>query len=136
MIYLAALLLGMVAGLRTFTAPAVLALMRHRSLWAYILALAALAEYAADLYPKAPARTGIPGLTARIVSGAACGWVVAAGASPWLGAALGVLGALAGAYGGLALRRRAIGAIGSVPAALLEDAVAIAGAVAIVAFAA
>ena len=47
-----------------------------------------------------------------------------------------MLGALAGAYGGLALRRRAIGAIGSVPAALLEDAVAIAGAVAIVAFAA
>jgi len=138
MIYLAALLLGVVAGLRTFTAPAVLALMRHRSFWAYLLAVAALAEFAADLYPKTPARTGIPGLTARILSGGACGWVVAGGAggSQWLGAALGVLGALAGAYGGLSLRRRAIGAFGPVPAALLEDAVAIAGAVAIVAFAA
>jgi uncharacterized membrane protein len=132
--YAAACLLGCVAGLRTFTAPAVLWLVRHRSPIAYVLAIAALVELAADLYPKTPARTAAAGLVARILSGAACGWAVTlpAGGSVAVGALLGVVGALIGAYGGLAVRVRAIDLIGRVPAALLEDAVAIFGAVAVV----
>jgi uncharacterized membrane protein len=132
--YVAALLLGVVAGLRTFTAPAVLWLVRHRSPAAYVLGVFALLELAADLYPKTPARTGFAGLAGRLLSGAFCGWAVSApaGRSAILGAAIGALGAIFGAYGGLAARTRAISRIGRVPAALLEDAVAIAGAVAIV----
>ncbi len=130
----AALLLGIVAGLRTFTAPAVLWILRHGGAAAYGLGVLALLEYAGDLYPKTPARTSAAGLVARALSGAFCGWeVTAAGGGPVIwGALLGVAGAVMGAYAGLAARRKAIVAIGRVPAALLEDLVAIAGAVFIV----
>ncbi len=132
--YAAALLIGIVAGLRTFTAPAVLWLMRHRSPVAYLIAALALVEFAGDLHPKAPPRTGVAGLVARILSGAFCGWAVTAagGSSAVVGALLGVAGALAGAYGGLMVRTRAIATIGRVPAALLEDAIAILGALVVV----
>lgn len=134
---LAAFLLGCVAGLRTFTAPAVLWLTRHTSLLAYLLAVAALAEYFVDLLPNVPARTSLGPLAARIVSGAFCGWGLAwtAGGLTVAAAVAGALGAVVGAYGGLALRRRAIALIGSVPAALAEDVVAIVGAILIVAHA-
>jgi uncharacterized membrane protein len=132
--YLAAALLGVVAGLRTFTAPAVLWLVRHRSPVAYLLGVLALMELALDLNPKTPARTGLLGLSARVISGAFCGGAIAgpAGHSLFLGALCGAIGAVVGAYGGLAARSRAIALIGRIPAALLEDFVAIAGAVAIV----
>ena len=117
------------------TAPAVLWLMRHRSPVAYVLGVGALLELAGDLNPKAPARTRFLGLTARVLSGAFCGWAVNAGpgASVTLGIVLGAIGAVIGAYGGLAARTRAIALIGAVPAALLEDAIAIVGSIAIVA---
>jgi uncharacterized membrane protein len=132
--YFAAFLLGLIAGLRTFTAPAVLWLIRHRTPAAYVLGALALAEYAGDLHPNAPPRTKAVGLVARLFSGAFCGWAVtsSAGGSVALGAAVGALGALVGAYLGLAARMRAVGFIGRVPAALTEDAVAILGAVAVV----
>jgi uncharacterized membrane protein len=56
------------------------------------------------------------------------------GGSVLLGVLLGAVGAVAGAYIGLAARRRAIEAIGRVPAALLEDALAIVGAVLVVVY--
>jgi uncharacterized membrane protein len=132
--FAAAFLLGIVAGLRTFTAPAVLWMIRHTGPVAYGLGAVAILEYLGDLYPGAPARTRASGLVARILSGAFCGWMLAtaAGISPALAAVLGAAGAVVGAYGGLAARVRAIALIGAVPAALLEDAVAIAAAVAIV----
>lgn len=137
-VILAAFLLGCVAGLRTFTAPAVLWLMRHTSLLAYLLAVAALAEYFGDLLPNVPARTSLGPLLARMLSGAFCGWGLT-WSSGWLtiavGAVAGALGAVVGAHGGLALRMRTIAAIGAVPAALAEDLVAILGAIAIVAYA-
>ena len=134
-VLLAAFLLGFVAGLRVFTAPAVLWLMRRTSLVAYLLGLAAIVEYALDLNPTTPARTRALSLGLRIVSGACCGWVLASmsGAPAALAAALGALGAIAGAYAGLAARLRAIAVAGRVPAALLEDAVAILAAVFVVA---
>jgi uncharacterized membrane protein len=128
---LAAFLLGIIAGLRSLTAPAVLLLVRHRSVVAYLLGVLAIIEYAADLHPNTPARTQVVGLGARILSGAFCGgWLAAAGhVSLVLGVLLGVVGAVMGAYVGLAARTGAIGLIGRVPAALLEDALAIVGAV-------
>jgi uncharacterized membrane protein len=134
---LAIFVLGFVAGLRTFTAPAVLWLMRHGGVWAIVLAVLAVVEYVGDLYPKTPARTGAFGLVARIVSGAFVGWSMAtsAGSSGTTGAIVGIVGALAGAYGGLGIRLKAIAAIGGIPAGLLEDVVAIALAVVAVGFA-
>jgi uncharacterized membrane protein len=125
-----ALLLGAVAGLRTLTPPAVLLLMRRPSRAANVLAVMALAEYAADLYPKAPARTAPGPLLGRIVSGAFCGWLVSRSTpARAVGAGLGALGAVAGAYAGLSLRERATKRIGPVPAAIGEDVVALASAV-------
>lgn len=131
---LAAFLLGIVAGLRTFTAPAVLWLLRHRSGWATLLAVLAFAEYAGDLYPKAAPRTGLFPLIVRMASGAFVGSAIAvtAGTSAVAGAIAGVAGAVVGAYGGLALRLRAIAAIGPVASGVLEDVVAIAIAVTVV----
>ena len=123
----AALALGLVAGLRTLLAPAALFLARG-SVAGYVLAIASLAEFGIDLYPKAGSRTRPAGLAGRIASGAVVGGVLCAfrGAPPAAGCVLGVLGALAGAFGGKALRIRAIERVGAVPAALGEDAVAIA----------
>jgi uncharacterized membrane protein len=135
---LAAFLLGVVAGLRTFTAPAVLWLMRHTSLLAYLFGVAALAEYVGDLLPNVPARTSLFPLLARMASGALCGWALNWSAGGWTIAAAavaGALGAVAGAYGGLALRSRGIARIGRVAAGLGEDLVAIVAAVLIVAYA-
>lgn len=133
---LAALLLGLLAGLRTFTPPAVLWLLRHGSPLAWIFGAFALLEYVGDLNPRVPARTHPLGLVARAASGAFCGWAFAAsaGASAVAGAAIGALAAIAGAYLGLAARTRAVRTIGRVPAALLEDCIALAGSVAVVVY--
>ena len=125
---LAAFLIGLVVGLRTLTAPAVLLWLRDRGgVWAFVLSVGAIIEYFGDVSRRAPARTGPTGLVPRILSGAFCGWQLAAmhGGSLAPAAALGSVGAVAGAFGGLALRRRAIAAIGLVPSGLLEDAIAI-----------
>jgi uncharacterized membrane protein len=125
--FAAIFLLGVAAGLRTFTAPAVLWLMRHGGVWAIVLAILAIGEYAGDLYPKAPARTSPPGLIARIASGAVVGWslAVTSGAPGIAGALIALIGVALGTYGGLAVRLRMIAAFGALPAALLEDVVAI-----------
>lgn len=125
--------LGAVAGLRTMTAPAALWLARGSSPVAAALAAMALAEYAGDLHPKAPARTAPLPLAARIVSGAVCGRELAktSGSGTLAGTASGAAGAIAGAFIGLALRERAAKRIGAVPAAIIEDLVAIAGAAAL-----
>jgi uncharacterized membrane protein len=129
-------LLGLVSGLRTFTAPAVLWLMLHRGPWAYVLGAAALFEYYFDLSPKAPPRTDFASLLARLISGAFVGWwaAVATGMrSPVSGAIVAAVGALVSAYVSLQTRRRAIALIGNNASGLLEDLVAIAASVAIVA---
>ena len=131
---LLAFVLGLVVGLRTFTAPAVLWLMRHPGPWGIGLCALALIEVTLDLHPKAPPRTSTIGLLARVVSGAFVGWTIAltAARSPIAGAIAGAIGAVIGAYGGLAIRLRLSAALGNVPAGLLEDVVAILAAVAIV----
>ena len=88
--------------------------MRHRGAAAYVWGALALGELAGDLHPGAPARTRAVGLTARIVSGAFCGSGGHHAAAPSIaaGVVLGIAGALCGAYGGLAVRTRAMAAIG------------------------
>lgn len=135
MVLLLIFLLGVVSGLRTFTAIAVLWIMRHGGVWAYVLGAAALFEYFLDLQPKAPPRTSVGGLFGRLLIAAFIGWWVTATneMSPVAGALAGAVGALVGSYVGLALRKRAATAVGNVASGLLEDLVAIAAAVAIVA---
>ena len=103
-----------------------------------VLAAGALLEDAGDLNPKTPSRTAPVGLIARLLSGGFCGWWLTAptGASIVTGVLLGAFGALLGTFAGLSARRRAISLIGRIPAALLEDLVAIAAAIAIVTYAA
>jgi uncharacterized membrane protein len=134
MFLLLAFLLGLVSGLRTFTGPAVLWIMRHRGPWAYVLLGAAMLEYFEDVNPKAQPRTSTFGLIFRVLSGAFVGWWVAvtAGGSTTSGAIAGSFGALVGAYGSLPVRLRTIAAIGNIPSGVLEDVLAIAASVAIV----
>ncbi len=119
--------LGLVAGLRSLMAPAVLLLARHVRVAGAILAVLAAAELIADTSPMTPARTAPGPLVARILSGAFCGWFVVSGSIgiQVAGVVAGVLGALVGTYGGYVARLAAIERIGAIPAALAEDIVAI-----------
>jgi uncharacterized membrane protein len=125
---LLALGIGVVSGLRAFTSLAALALSRGVGLWGIVLGVAALGEYVADASPKIPSRTAFPSIVVRPVSGAVGGWLITAwhGGSPAAGAVAGAIGALIGTYGGHAARAAAIPKIGAIPAAVAEDAVAIA----------
>ena len=145
MAYLVALLIGVIAGLRTMAAPAAvawaaqlgwlhledtwLAFLGYR--WtAWVLTVLAIIELITDQLPSTPSRTVPLQLGARIVSGALCGAAVgASGGSAVIGAVAGVIGALVGTYGGAAGRSRLAAALGSDrPAAFIEDAVAVVGA--------
>ena len=126
-IRLLAFAIGFVSGLRAFTSLAAVALARG-GVWGWVLAVVALGEYVADAMPRIPSRTRLPSIVVRSLSGAIAGWLVAAGhgGSTADGAALGIVGALAGTYGGHAARTVAIARIGALPAAIAEDVVAIA----------
>src|ERR1700738_4677867 len=104
--------IGVVAGLRSMTAPAAVAWAAHLgwmnlsgsplaflgSAWAVgLFTVGALGEFVADKLPTTPARTAAVGLTARIVFGLLTGAClgVAGGASYWLGALIGAIGAIA-----------------------------------------
>ncbi len=98
--------------------------------------LLTLVELVADQLPSTPSRTKPPGLIARIVLGGLSGACVAvAGAqSIALGAVLGGMGGIAGAFAGYEVRARLVRAL-KVPdfvIAVLEDAVAIGGGLLIV----
>jgi uncharacterized membrane protein len=113
--------IGVVAGLRSMTAPAVVAWAAHLgvlhlegthlafmgSIWAVaLLTLGALGEYVADKLPNTPSRTAPVGLIARVITGGLCGACVsvAGGASAWIGAIAGAIGGIAGAFGGYQAR--------------------------------
>ena len=148
-IYILCLLIGIVAGLRTMTAVAAvswaaafgqlqlgqtwLAFLGYR--WTpYILTLLALAELGTDKLPSSPSRTVPIQLGARILAGALSGAAIGATHDALLiGAALGIVGALVGTYGGSAIRDSLKQAFGrDLPAGLLEDAVAVGGSALIV----
>lgn len=69
---------GAVCGLRTFTAPAILA---ANGSWgdgapARLLPAAGVGELVADKLPMMPPRSDPPAFAGRVLSGAACGWTV------------------------------------------------------------
>ena len=109
--------IGVVAGLRSLTAPAVVAWAAYigwinlhgsplafmGSVWAVaIFTVLALVELVADQLPSTPSRTAAVGLSARIVTGALTGAClgIAGGAILWLGALAGAVGGIAGAFAG------------------------------------
>jgi uncharacterized membrane protein len=113
--------IGVVAGLRSMTAPAVVTWAAHvgwislsgspltfmGAVWAVaIFTLGALGEFVADQLPATPARTTAIPLIARIVIGLLTGAClgIAGSASLWLGALIGAIGAIAGAFGGYQAR--------------------------------
>jgi uncharacterized membrane protein len=115
-IYLLAILIGVIAGLRTMTAPAAVSWAAHLGVlhlegtWLaflgnayvpWIFTLAALGELVADQFPKTPSRKEPVPFGARIVSGALSGAAVGVAAgSGAAGLALGAVGAVLGTLGG------------------------------------
>jgi len=67
------------------------------------------------------------GISARVISGAFAGWMIATmhEGSGIFGAIAGIAGAVIGTYAGHAARLAAIARIGDYPAAIIEDLLAI-----------
>lgn len=142
---LLSLLIGIVAGLRTLTAPAAvswaaalgilhldgswLAFLGHR-VTPWIFTVLALGEFVGDQLPSTPSRKVPMQFAARIVSGAVSGAAIGAhGGMLFTGAVAGAVGAVIGTLGGAAARARLAAGFGKDrPAAFLEDAVAVFGA--------
>ena len=144
--YTSAILLGVVAGMRSMMVPAILALTLSRrpevapaaspGHWfamrpvAIILGLSALGELIVDKLPQTPSRTALGPFIVRIASGAFTGAALLqiGQLNLWIGAACGTIGALIGTFGGFHARRyigRATG-IRDPYIGALEDVVAIA----------
>lgn len=151
-LYVAALLIGIVAGLRAMTPLAVLSwaafakCLLVEGTWASFLAslivaiiatVLAVGEIVNDKSPKTPSRKAPPAFAARVALGAFYGAVfgtLADGTSPGLviGLVLGAAGAVIGTLGGAWTRGQLAVAFGKdLPAALTEDAVTVAAALAI-----
>jgi uncharacterized membrane protein len=143
--YILALLIGVVAGSRTFTAPAAvswaarLGRLELNGTWLafmgaawtpWVFTLMAFVEFVGDQLPTTPSRLVPMQFGARLVSGAVSGASVAGGrASIAVGAVAGIVGAVIGTLGGHALRTRLARMFGrDMPAAFIEDALAIGGA--------
>ncbi len=145
-VLLLAFAIGVIAGLRALTAPAVVAWAAHRnwlllhstplsflgaSLAVVIFTLFAIVELITDQLPSTPARTKPVGLVARLLTGGLSGAAVAAsgGQGLALGAVLGALGGVVGAFAGYEVRTRSVKALRAPDfvVAILEDAVAIGG---------
>ncbi|HZD48181.1 MAG TPA: DUF4126 family protein [Silvibacterium sp.] len=149
MVIVLAVLIGVIAGLRSLAAPAIvswaarlgwlhvdgswLAFLGYR--WTpWIFSIAAVGELVNDKLPKTPSRKTAPQFIFRVITGAVSG--AAFGMSTgdvWACLAAGAVGAVAGTLGGAAARSALAQAIGKDwPVALLEDAVAIGGGLLIV----
>jgi len=140
-----AFLIGVFAGLRSLTAPAITAWAAHLGwlklrgslaligsiLSVAIFTLLAVVELVADKLPKTPNRTSPPGLIARIVLGGLTGACVAAGGGQGavLGAVLGAVGGVVGCFGGFQARTGLVKALGTrdMYVAVIEDLVVIGG---------
>jgi uncharacterized membrane protein len=136
-----AFLIGVLTGLRGLTPPAAVAWALYLG-WMHVdgflgalgsgvavtlLTVLAAGELVGDKLPFTPARTAPPGLIARLIGGGVTGACVTGGSVG--GALVGIVGALAGTFGGYQARTRLVRALGvpDVVIAVLEDAVTIAG---------
>lgn len=147
--YLAALLLGVIAGLRAVTPVAAVSWAASlgilkltgtplaflgAAITPWVVTLIAAGELLNDKLPKTPSRKVPVAFGARIASGGLAGAAVGLSAgAPIPGLVLGVVGAVIGTLGGAWARGRLAAAFGrDLPAALVEDVVAVAGAALIV----
>jgi len=145
-LYVLAFLIGVVAGLRSLRAPAVLS-WAARLGWLhlentglaflayartrYLLSVLAVVELVADKLPKTPTRKAPASFAARLVTGGLCGAAFGAASPSLIGEVLaGVGGSVVGTLGGHEFRVRLVKALGGndLPIALVEDVIAIGGA--------
>jgi uncharacterized membrane protein len=143
-LFLGCFSIGVIAGLRSLTAPALVSWAAHLG-WLDLsgswlsflgsrtaiitLSLLALGELVTDKLPKTPKRTDPGPLVFRMITGGFSGMAICASAHQPLaiGTVLGVLGAIAGAFAGYEIRHRLVEAFGlpDFGVALAEDIVAI-----------
>ncbi|MFE3051843.1 DUF4126 family protein [Nocardia sp. NPDC059239] len=153
LVLLSALLIGVVAGLRALTAPAVVAWgaalgwLPVADTWASwiahpvavtVLTILLVVELVTGQLPSTPPRTVSSQFLARIVTGAFAGAVVGAGwHHTFTGLVCGVVGAVIGTLGGFHTRRLLVERTGGrdLPVALAEDVLAVGGGFVIVALA-
>lgn len=144
-LYLVALLIGIVAGMRAFTAPAAVAwasrlgLLHVAGTWASFMSsfwavgafsILTLVEFVTDTLPSTPSRKAAKQFIPRLVSGGFSGAVVGAATGTGgivAGLILGMIGAAIGTFGGYEFRSRLVRATGGkdLPIAILEDVVAL-----------
>lgn len=144
-VYVLALLIGVVAGLRAMTAPAAVSWAAHLgwlpvqdtplaflgyTVTPYIFTVLAIVELITDQLPKTPSRTVPIQFGARLVLGGLCGAAIGAAHGSLVGGLIaGLVGAVIGTLGGAKARGALARAFGKdLPAALIEDVVAIVGA--------
>lgn len=151
LVLLLALLIGVVAGLRALTPPAVVAWgaalnwLPLDGTWAHwvghpitvtVLTILLVVELVTDQLPSTPPRTVTPQFAARILTAAFAGAVIGAGFHyTFSSIGAGVIGAVLGTLGGYQARRRLVEANGGrdLPVALTEDVIAVLGGLAVVA---
>ena len=150
-----ALLIGIVAGLRALTALAAVSWAAHLgwanvgttwlefmgySLTPWILTVLAVLELINDKRPTTPSRKEPVQFGARLIAGALSGATLVAGsvagwvAGMFIGVIVGLIGAVIGTLAGYRVRKHLVAAAGGndLPIALMEDVVAVFGALLIV----
>ncbi len=149
MTYLLALALGIIAGLRSMTAPAAVSWAAHLGIlnlegsWLaflghpitpWVLTALALGELVVDKLPKTPSRTMVGPFAGRLLTGGISGAAIGVAAGSWIGGLVaGLVGAVVGTFGGYTFRARLAAAFHKdLPAALVEDLIAVGGAVLVV----
>lgn len=148
MIYLFGLLLGVVTGLRAMTGAAAASWAAYLGIakvsgswlaflgssWAVaIFSVLAIVELVTDQLPSTPSRKVPVQFGTRIVIGLIAGIAIAGPVNWVFGAVAGVVGAVIGTLGGAHLRSKLAASFGrDAPAAFIEDAVAVVGAILIV----
>jgi len=139
-----ALGLGFAAGLRALSPPAVVAWAAHlgwlnlnssplsfmgSTITVVIFSFLAVFELIGDLLPQTPKRTAPAPLVARILMGGLCGACLCAASNQSLliGAVVGGVGGLIGAFAGYEVRRKLVSTVGikDIFIALLEDLITI-----------
>jgi uncharacterized membrane protein len=145
-LFVGAFIIGVIAGLRSMTAPAVVS-WGARLGWidlrgshlaflgsttaVIVLSVLALGELVADKLPFTPSRTALLPLSFRVLSGAVCGAAVCISAEHFivLGTVLGALGAIAGSFSGYRIRHKLVKDRGlpDFAVAVMEDAIAVGG---------
>lgn len=145
LVLLLALLIGVIAGLRAFTAPAAVAWagmlgwLVLDGTWAQwvahpvtvaVLTILLVGELVTDQLPKTPSRKSAMQFVARLVSGGFAGAVIGtAFGYTFGGLGAGVIGAVLGTLGGYEARKRLVARNHGrdLPIALIEDLVAVVG---------